>query len=494
MKYVLALDQGTTSSRAILFNKLGVACEKAQHAVQQIYPKPGWVEHDPMDILNTQLQCVRNLLTVTEAKDIAAIGITNQRETTILWEKATGRPVHNAIVWQCRRTSRRCDKLIESGWGEKISEKTGLVIDAYFSATKIAWLLENVPGLKERAKRGEILFGTVDTWLLWNLTGGEAHITDYSNASRTMLFNIDTLTWDEELLRLFDIPACMLPKPVSGCGILGRIAKGISGLESLAGIPIGGMAGDQAAALFGQCCFKEGQAKNTYGTGCFTLMNVGANHVRSSRGLVTSVAWALNGKVTYALEGSAFNAGAAIQWLRDELGLISTARECDILAESVEDTGGVYFVPAFTGLGAPYWDMYARGVLCGLTRGSTKAHIARATLEAIAYQVTDLVEAMKLDAGKITELRVDGGACVSDVMMQFQADMLGMEVNRPKMTETTAIGAAYLAGLSVGFWKDVEELERIRETQRVFSPNMDSSHRFALYRGWQEAVDKARDS
>ncbi|MBO5109176.1 MAG: glycerol kinase GlpK [Clostridia bacterium] len=494
MKYVLALDQGTTSSRAILFNRRGAPCGKAQYSVHQIYPKPGWVEHDPMDILETQLHCIRDLLDTCEAKDIAAIGITNQRETTILWEKSTGRPVHNAIVWQCRRTSRRCDKLIEQGWGERISEKTGLVIDAYFSATKIAWILENVPGLKERARKGEILFGTVDTWLLWNLTGGAVHATDYSNASRTMLFNIDTLTWDEELLQLFDIPACMLPTPVSGCGVLGHVAKGIPGLGALAGTPISGMAGDQAAALFGQCCVKEGQAKNTYGTGCFTLMNVGSNRVRSSRGLVTSVAWALDGKVTYALEGSAFNAGAAIQWLRDELGLISTARECDVLAESVEDTGGVYFVPAFTGLGAPYWDMYARGVLCGLTRGSTKAHIARATLEAIAYQVTDLVEAMRLDAGKITELRVDGGASVSDVMMQFQSDMLGMEVNRPAMTETTAIGAAYLAGLAVGFWRDLAEIEQIRETQTVFTPKMDSARRFTLYRGWQEAVDKARDS
>ena len=494
MKYVLALDQGTTSSRAILFNKRGIPCEKAQYPVHQIYPRPGWVEHDPMDILDTQLRCVRDLLTRCEGKEIAAIGITNQRETTILWEKATGRPVHNAIVWQCRRTSRRCDKLIESGYGEMISEKTGLVIDAYFSATKIAWILENVPGLKERAKRGEILFGTVDTWLTWNLTGGAVHVTDYSNASRTMLFNIDTLTWDEELLALFDIPACMLPTPVAGSGILGHVAKGIPGLEPLAGTPISGMAGDQAAALFGQCCVTPGQAKNTYGTGCFTLMNVGSERVRSSRGLVTSVAWALDGKVTYALEGSAFNAGAAIQWLRDELGLISTARECDILAESVPDAGGVYFVPAFTGLGAPYWDMYARGTICGLTRGSTKAHIARATLEAIAYQVTDLMEAMKLDAGRITELRVDGGASVSDVMMQFQADMLGMSVNRPAMTETTAIGAAYLAGLAVGFWRDLAELEQIRQTQAVFTPKMESARRFTLYRGWQEAVDKARDS
>jgi glycerol kinase len=354
--------------------------------------------------------------------------------------------------------------------------------------------LNNVKGARERAKRGKLLFGTVDSYLIYRLTGGEIHATDPSNAARTMLFNIHEMRWDEELLALFDIPTCMLPTPVAGSGVLGHVAKGIPGLEELAGTPISGMAGDQAAALFGQCCIKEGQAKNTYGTGCFTLMNVGSRRVRSSRGLVTSVAWALDGKVTYALEGSAFNAGAAIQWLRDELGLISSARECDTLAESVPDAGGVYFVPAFTGLGAPYWDMYARGTICGLTRGSTKAHIARATLEAIAYQVTDLVETMGLDAGKITELRVDGGASVSDVMMQFQSDMLGIDVNRPRMTETTAVGAAYLAGLAVGFWQSVEELEQIRQTERIFRPEMDSARRFTLYRGWQEAVDKARDS
>ncbi len=494
-KYVLALDQGTTSSRAIVFDKGGKIVAKAQQGFTQIYPKPGWVEHDPLEIWDTQRAVAAQALKESGlAGDVAGIGITNQRETTIVWEKATGKPIHNAIVWQCRRTADICDALIREhhGVSELVAEKTGLLIDAYFSGTKIKWLLDNVPGARERAERGELLFGTVETWLIWKLTGGKAHVTDYSNASRTMLFNIHTLAWDEELCRLLNIPTCMLPKPVGNSETYGVVAEGIEGLEALAGVPVCGAAGDQQSALFGQGCFERGQAKNTYGTGCFTLMNVGGKPVRSRAGLVTSVAWSVGGKTTYALEGSVFNAGSAIQWLRDEMKLIDSAPECDTLAESVPDTGGVYLVPAFTGLGAPYWDMYARGCVVGMTRGTSRAHFARAVLESIAYQVTDLMTAMRQDAGcEISILRVDGGASVSDLMMQFQADLLRTPVDRPAMVETTAFGAAALAGLAAGLWKDMDEVRSVRESARVFTPQREQYECEELYRGWKRAVNCA---
>ncbi len=495
-KYVLALDQGTTSSRAILFGKDGKIVAKAQQGFAQIYPKPGWVEHDPMEIWNTERAVAAQALRESGlASEVAGIGITNQRETTIVWDKATGKPIYNAIVWQCRRTADICDALVRDhhGVSELVAEKTGLLIDAYFSGTKIRWLLDNVPGAREKAERGELLFGTVETWLIWQLTGGKAHVTDYSNASRTMLFNIHTLTWDTELCRLLNIPMAMLPKPVGNSEVYGVVADGIEGLEELAGVPVCGAAGDQQSALFGQGCFERGQAKNTYGTGCFTLMNVGEQPVRSRAGLVTSVAWNVGGKTTYALEGSVFNAGSAIQWLRDEMHLIDSAPECDKLAESVPDTGGVYLVPAFTGLGAPYWDMYARGCVVGMTRGTSRAHFARAVLESIAYQVTDLMTAMRQDAGcEISILRVDGGASVSDLMMQFQADLLRIPVDRPVMVETTAFGAAALAGLAAGLWKDMDEVRAVRESARIFRPEREQYECEGLYRGWQRAVNCAR--
>ena len=494
-KYILSLDQGTTSSRAILFdNEQNILCVQ-QREFEQIYPHQGWVEHNPMEIWSSQYGVMNEVIAQSgvDPRDIAGIGITNQRETTILWERATGRPVYNAIVWQCRRTAAICDKLKETpGMAETIAEKTGLVIDAYFSGTKIRWLLDHVPGARERAERGELCAGTVDSWLIWNLTGGAAHVTDYSNASRTMLFNIHTLQWDEALCRALGIPASLLPEPLPNCHLYGRVAPDIPGLEDLAGIPICGSAGDQPAALFGQACFTPGQAKNTYGTGCFTLMNVGGEPVASQSGLVTSVAWSLGGETTYALEGSVFNAGSTIQWLRDELGLISSAPECDRLAESVPDAGGVYVVPAFTGLGAPYWDMYARGTIVGLTRGTTKAHIARAVLDAIAFQVTDLVQAMNADAPcPITTLRVDGGASVSDIMMQTQADLLRLPVDRPAQVETTAFGAAALAGLAAGVWGSLEEVAALRRSQHVFLPQRPQAACEAQYRLWRRAVDRA---
>ena len=492
--FILALDQGTTSSRAILFDRSGRVAAMAQQTFPQHYPQPGWVEHDPLELWESQRSVAAQVLRkLGPDARIAGIGITNQRETTILWDKATGEPVYNAIVWQCRRTAGICDKLKETpGMAETIAEKTGLVIDAYFSGTKLKWLLDNVPGARERAERGELLFGTVETWLIWRLTGGAAHVTDYSNASRTMLFNIHTLTWDEELCRLLGIPMCLLPRPVSNSEIYGTVVPGIEGLEALAGIPVCGAAGDQQSALFGQGCHERGQAKNTYGTGCFTLMNVGGEPVASQSGLVTSVAWSLGGETTYALEGSVFNAGSTIQWLRDELGLISSAPECDRLAESVPDAGGVYVVPAFTGLGAPYWDMYARGTIVGLTRGTTKAHIARAVLDAIAFQVTDLVQAMNADAPcPITALRVDGGASVSDIMMQTQADLLRLPVDRPAQVETTAFGAAALAGLAAGVWGSLEEVAALRRSQHVFLPQRPQAACEAQYRLWRRAVDRA---
>ena len=492
--YVVALDQGTTSSRAIIFDAKGKPVTIAQYPFPQIYPKPGWVEHDPMVILETQFRALAEAFEKSELSptDIAGIGITNQRETTIVWDKNTGKPVYNAIVWQCRRTAPICDKLAADGIGDYVRDKTGLLIDAYFSGTKIKWILDNVEGARERAERGELLFGNVDSWLIWNLTDGKAHVSDYSNCSRTMLFDINELKWDKILCEKLGIPMSMLPTPVPSSMIYGKVAPGITGLEMLAGVPVCGSAGDQAAALIGQGCIEKGQAKNTYGTGCFTLLNTGDQSVRSASGLVTSVAWSINGKTTYALEGSVFNAGSSIQWLRDEVGLLSTSSECETLAASVPDNGGVYLVSAFTGLGAPRWDMYARGAIVGLTRGSTKAHIVRAALEGIAYQVKDLLDAMEKDAGEpLSVLRVDGGASVNNFMMQFQSDILRKPIDRPKMVETTAFGAAFLAGLAVGVWKDIGDIADIRESDRVFTPQMEAEEATALHKKWLRAVERA---
>ena len=490
--YVLALDQGTTSSRCILFDRQQNIVGLAQREFGQHYPKPGWVEHDPMEIYSSQYSVLTEVLAQSgvDPAQVAAIGITNQRETTIVWDKATGQPVYNAIVWQCRRTAELCEELKRQGLEERIVSTTGLLIDAYFSGTKIRWILDNVPGARQRAERGELLFGTVETWLIWRLTG--QHVTDYSNASRTMLFDIHRLCWDEELCRLLRIPACMLPRPVESSAVYGTVQPGIPGLETLAGVPVCGAAGDQQAALFGQACFHPGEAKNTYGTGCFTLMNVGTEPVRSRAGLVSSVAWSVGGRTTYALEGSVFNGGSTIQWLRDELRLVDSAPECDRLAESVENSGGVVVVPAFTGLGAPYWDMYARGAILGITRGTGRAHIARAVLECIAYQVTDLMLAMRQDAGcDITALRADGGASVSDILMQMQADLLRIPVDRPTMVETTAFGAASLAGLACGLWRDTEELAALRRSQRMFLPQRPQADCDDEYRLWKKAVSRA---
>ena len=490
-KYVLALDQGTTSSRAIIFDKKGNIVSKAQNEFEQIYPQAGWVEHDPLSILYSQFQAVSSCVMQggIDPSEIAGIGITNQRETTILWDRQTGKPVYNAIVWQCRRTAEICEELKARGLEEYVKDKTGLLIDAYFSGTKIKWILDNVPNARELANQGRLLFGTVETWLIWNLTGGSVHVTDYSNASRTMLFDVDNLCWDKYLCDELGIPMSILPEPVPSSKLYGRVSKGILGLEFLEGIPICGAIGDQPAALFGQGCFEAGQAKNTYGTGCFLLMNTGETRVKSKNNLLTGVAWGIGDKVEYAIEGSAFNAGSVIKWLRDELHMIDTAKRCDELAESVPDANGIYFVPAFTGLGAPYWDMYARGTLVGLTRGVNRAHIARSVLEAITYQVTDLLEAMKADSGiDFTELRVDGGASVSNVMLQIQADMMRCNVNRPKNVETTALGAAYLAGLAVGLWKNTEEIQNNRAVERVFEPQMDEAKRNKIYDGWKKAV------
>ncbi len=492
--YVVALDQGTTSSRAIVFDAKGTPVTIAQYPFPQIYPKPGWVEHDPMVILETQFRALAEAFEKSELSptDIAGIGITNQRETTIVWDKNTGKPVYNAIVWQCRRTAAICDELMREGIGDYVRDKTGLLIDAYFSGTKIKWILDNVEGARERAERGELLFGNVDSWLIWNLTGGKAHVSDYSNCSRTMLFDINALKWDETLCAKLGIPMSMLPEPVPSSMIYGKVASGITGLEMLAGVPVCGSAGDQAAALIGQGCIEKGQAKNTYGTGCFTLLNTGDQSVRSASGLVTSVAWSIGGKTTYALEGSVFNAGSSIQWLRDEVGLLATSSECEALATSVPDNGGVYLVSAFTGLGAPRWDMYARGAIVGLTRGSTKAHIVRAALEGIAYQVKDLLDAMEKDAGEpLSVLRVDGGASVNNFMMQFQSDILRKPIDRPKMVETTAFGAAFLAGLAVGVWKDISDISSIRESDRVFQPRMDAQEAEALHKKWLKAVERS---
>ena len=492
--YVIALDQGTTSSRAIIFDAKGTPVTVAQYPFPQIYPEPGWVEHDPMVILETQLRAMAEAFEKSglSPTDIAGIGITNQRETTIVWDKNTGKPVYNAIVWQCRRTASICDELKASGIGEYVREKTGLLIDAYFSGTKIKWILDNVDGARERAERGELLFGNVDSWLIWNLTGGKAHVSDYSNCSRTMIFDIDELKWDEMLCEKLGIPMSMLPTPVPSSMIYGTVAPGLTGLEMLAGVPVCGSAGDQAAALIGQGCINRGQAKNTYGTGCFTLLNTGDQSVRSSSGLVTSVAWSIGGKTTYALEGSVFNAGSSIQWLRDEVGILATSSECEALAAGVPDNGGVYLVSAFTGLGAPRWDMYARGAIVGLTRGSTKAHIVRAALEGIAYQVKDLLDAMEKDSGEeLSVLRVDGGASVNNFMMQFQSDILRKPIDRPKMVETTAFGAAFLAGLAAGVWSDIGDITAIRESDRIFEAQMDAEKAEKLHKTWLRAVERA---
>ncbi|MBQ2564992.1 MAG: glycerol kinase GlpK [Oscillospiraceae bacterium] len=494
--YILAFDQGTTSSRAIIFDALGKPVTVAQYPFPQIYPHPGWVEHDPMVILNTEIEAAGEAFEKSglSPTDIAGIGVTNQRETTIIWDKKTGEPIYNAIVWQCRRTAPICDEIIAAGMEDYIREKTGLLVDAYFSGTKIKWILDNVPHARERAEAGELLFGTIDTWLIWNLTGGKAHVSDYSNCSRTMLFDINELKWDEKLCKFLDIPMCMLPTPVPSSQVYGTVAHDVKGLEALEGVPVCGSAGDQAAALLGQACIEPGSAKNTYGTGCFTLMNTGEESTRSKNGMLTSVAWNVNGKTTYALEGSVFNAGSSIQWLRDELELIGTARECDLLAESVPDNGGVYLVSAFTGLGAPHWDMYARGAIVGLTRGSTKAHIARATLEGVTYQVKDLLVAMEHDCGhELSELKVDGGASVSNFMMQFESDLLRKPIDRPKMVETTAFGAAFLAGLAVGVWNDISDIKKIRQSDKIFTPQMDKALADHYYSRWKKAVERAKN-
>lgn len=487
--YVIALDQGTTTSRAIIFDNAGNIISMAQYPFTQYYPKPGWVEHDPMDILGTQLHALGAAFEKSglSPTDIAGIGITNQRETTIVWEKNTGKPIYNAIVWQCRRTASINDTLVKDGMTDYIRQTTGLLPDPYFSATKIKWILDTVPGARARAEKGDLLFGTVDTWLIWNLTG--KHVTDVSNASRTMLFNIDKCVWDNTMCRRLGIPMQMLPQVVSNSETYGYVVSGVPGIQLLEGIPVCGSAGDQQAALLGQGCILPGQAKNTYGTGCFTLMNTGDNSPRSSGGLVTCIGWQLKGKTTYAVEGSVFNAGSSIQWLRDELGIISTAHECDVLAEQVEDTGGVYVVSAFTGLGAPWWDSYARGTITGITRGTNRAHICRAVLEGIAYQVADLLAVMEKDAGRpLDVLRVDGGASVSDFMMQFQADILQRPIDRPSSVETTALGAAFLAGLSAGLWNRLEDIQSLRRSQRRFEPTMDPVAAAMKLKGWHKAV------
>ena len=491
-QYIMALDAGTTSNRCILFDQEGRVRGAAQKEFPQIFPKPGWVEHDAREIWATQLGVAVEAMGKigATAADIAAIGITNQRETTVVWDRATGEPVYNAIVWQCRRTSAYCDELKARGYAEAIRRKTGLVVDAYFSGPKIRWILDNVPGARRRAEAGELLFGTVETWLIWLLTGGRVHVTDYSNASRTMLFNINTLDWDEELLDLMDIPRSMLPTPVPSSQVYGETDPGFFGRS----IPIAGAAGDQQAALFGQACFTPGQAKNTYGTGCFLLMNTGDKPVFSSSGLVTTVAWSLGNRVSYALEGSIFVAGAAIQWLRDEMRLIDSAADSEYHAGKVADTAGCYVVPAFTGLGAPYWDQYARGAIVGLTRGVNKNHIIRATLESIAYQVSDVLEAMRADSGiALTSLKVDGGASSNNVLMQLQADILQVTVHRPVCVETTALGAAYLAGLAVGYWSSQEEIARNWAVDRTFLPAITTQERDKKLQGWKRAVTRAFD-
>lgn len=485
--YVMALDAGTTSNRCILFNEKGEICSSAQKEFRQYFPKPGWVEHDANEIWSTQLGVAVEAMSKigAEASDIAAIGITNQRETTIVWDKNTGEPVYHAIVWQCRRTSEYCDSLKEKGLTESFRQKTGLVIDAYFSGTKLKWILDNVEGTRERAERGELLFGTVETWLIWKLTRGKVHVTDYSNASRTILFNIRTLQWDDEILAELNIPKCMLPEVKPSSFVYGEADPQFFGGP----IPIGGAAGDQQAALFGQTCFKPGDAKNTYGTGCFMLMNTGEQPVYSKNGLVTTIAWGIDGKVNYALEGSIFVAGAAIQWLRDEMRLIDSSADSEYMAGKVKDTNGCYVVPAFTGLGAPHWDQYARGTIVGITRGVNKYHIIRATLESLAYQTNDVLQAMKADSGiELSSLKVDGGASANNLLMQMQSDIIQAPVRRPRCVETTAMGAAYLAGLAVGYWESTEDVMRNWAIDCIFEPGIGNEERETRVRGWNKAV------
>ncbi|MDP4089043.1 MAG: glycerol kinase GlpK [Bacillota bacterium] len=489
-KYVMALDQGTTSSRSILFNEKGQIIDMAQKEFTQIYPKSGWVEHNPMEIWSSQFSVAAEVMAKlnVSAEDIAAIGITNQRETTIVWDRHTGIPVYNAIVWQCRRTAEYCDELKAQGEDKIIRGKTGLILDAYFSGTKIKWILDNVPGAREKAEKGSLLFGNVDTWLIWNLTKGKVHVTDYTNASRTMLFNIYDLCWDDELLELFDIPKSMLPEVKPSSCVYGETDPSLFGKP----VAIAGDAGDQHAALFGQTCFSEGTAKNTYGTGCFLLMNTGEQAIKSKNGLLTTIAWGADGKVEYALEGSIFIAGAAIQWLRDELRMIKSAADSEAYAAAVEDTNGVYIVPAFVGLGAPYWDPYARGTIVGLSRGAKKEHLIRAALESLAYQTYDVLRAMQDDSGiTLKALKVDGGACANNFLMQFQSDILGVQVDRPQVTETTALGAAYLAGLAVGYWASKEDISANWAISRTFTPSMEEDKRELLLRDWHDAVGRS---
>lgn len=491
-QYLLAFDQGTTSTRAILFDHGGQIVKMAQKPLTQYFPKPGWVEHDPMEIWGAQMGVAREALETAGVSphEIAAIGITNQRETTVVWDKHSGKPIHNAVVWQCRRTAAICDDLKSVGLEQYIRENTGLVVDAYFSGTKVKWLLDNVPGAREKADRGDLLFGTIDCWLIWNLTRGAVHATDYSNASRTMLFNIKTLTWDDTILEALGIPKTMLPEVKPTSGIFGVTDPQTFGNAQ---IPIAGCAGDQQAAMFGQACFSQGMAKNTYGTGCFMLMNTGSKMVPSKNGLLTTIAWGIGNEITYALEGSIFMGGALVQWLRDEMKMISEAADSGYYAAKVPDAGGVYLVPAFAGLGAPYWDMYARGTIVGLTRGAGKNHIIRATLEAIAYQTRDVLEAMQEDSGiHLATLKVDGGATENDFLMQFQADILGVPVHRPQVRETTALGAAYLAGLAVGFWQSQDAIARNWSLERAFTGEMPQEIREKNYRGWKRAVERSR--
>lgn len=486
--YIMALDQGTTSCRCVLYDRQGKIVSMAQKEFRQIYPEAGWVEHDAMEIWSTQMGVAQEALLKIDGtyKNIRAIGITNQRETTVVWDKETGRPIYNAIVWQCRRTARYCDELKSRGLTETFQEKTGLLIDPYFSATKLRWILENVEGAREKAEQGQLLFGTIETWLIWKMTNGKVHVTDYSNASRTMLFNINTLKWDEDILKELDIPACMLPEPVASSQVYGKTDTNIFG----GSIAIAGAAGDQQAALFGQTCFQAGEAKNTYGTGGFLLMNTGERPVYSQNGLLTTIAWGISGSISYALEGSVFICGAAIQWLRDELEILENAAESENMAVSVPDSNGIYVVPAFVGLGAPYWDPYARGAVLGLTRGVNKNHLVRATLESMAYQTNDLIKVMVKDMGKeLVSLRVDGGASANDFLMQFQCDILGRPVLRPKSIETTSLGAAYLAGLACGYWDSREDIRDNWRLDREFRSNMEASKRGELLAGWEKSVN-----
>lgn len=488
--YILSIDQGTTGTTVLVINSEGAVISRAYHEFRQIYPKPGWVEHDAQEIWAVTLGTVKQAVSQADIKgdEIKAIGITNQRETTVVWDRKTGRPVMNAIVWQCRRTAPICENLKQAGLASYIQEKTGLIVDAYFSATKLAWILDNTPDARKKAENGDLLFGTIDSWLIWKLTGGAVHITDYSNASRTMMYDIHALSWDQRILSELGIPAVMLPEVRPSSQVYGETDPGELGFRS----PVAGCAGDQQAALFGQTCFTPGSAKNTYGTGCFLLMNTGEKPITSQHGLLTTIAWGIGDHVSYALEGSVFIAGAAVQWLRDELKMIEKAADSEQLALSVDDNGGVYLVPAFTGLGAPHWDMYARGMLVGMTRGTTRAHIARAALEAIAYQTADVLDAMTKDAGiTLDALRVDGGAVGNNFLMQFQADILGVPVERPASIESTAQGAAYLAGLGVGYWKDIEELRAIRKVNQCFNPQMQETEKLRLLEEWKRAVSCA---